>query len=74
MKNDHLRPVSALPSMHLNGHWAPPLIQEFEKYFTLKGTQAWEFFGSDFEFFTFLWLVIPNYYFLETFFLHFDQY
>ncbi len=26
----------------------------------LKGTQAWEFFGSDFELFTFLWLVMPN--------------
>ncbi len=28
------------------------------------------FFGSDFEFFTFLWLVIPNYYFLENIFCH----
>ncbi len=34
----------------------------------LKVTQAWEFFGFVFEFFTFLWLVMPNYYFLEIFF------
>jgi hypothetical protein len=27
------------------------------------------FFGSDFEFFTFLLLVMPNYYFLRNFFL-----
>jgi hypothetical protein len=37
---------------------------------SLKGTQAWEFFGSDFEFFTFLWLVMPNYHFQENIFFY----
>ncbi len=39
----------------------------------LKVYKRENFFGFDFEFFAFLWLVIPNYYFLEKFF-SLDQY
>ncbi len=35
---------------------------------TLKVHKHENFFGSDFEFLTFLWLVMPNYYFLEFYF------
>jgi hypothetical protein len=35
----------------------------------LKVHKHENFFGSDFEFLTFLWLVIPNSYFQEIFFI-----
>jgi hypothetical protein len=45
----------------------------FEKA-TLKVHKGENFFGSDFELFTFFWLVMPNYSFLEIVFFLLDQY